>query len=242
VRVRHGNFADPTSLLSAFEGATQVLVVSASQTGGDAVAAHRSAIDAAVTTGAQRVLYTSHMGASLTSLFAPMPDHATTEAILAETGVAYTSLRNGFYASTVMMLLGHALQTGELAAPHDGPVAWTAHADLAEIAAIALADGGLDGLTPALTGSDAIDMTGIAALASELSGREIRRTVISDNQYKSNLIGNGAPASAADMLVGLFQAARHGDFAPTDPTLARLLGRTPASLRDVMSTAIVKPS
>ena len=82
-------------------------------------------------------------------LFLPMLDHAATEAALQDSGVAFTSLRNGFYATTTVQLLRGALQTGELAAPEDGPVSWTSHADLAEAAAIALTGHDLDGLTPA---------------------------------------------------------------------------------------------
>ena len=132
VRVRRGDFTEPDSLAGAFEGATQVLIISASETGGTAVAAHAAAADAARAAGAERILYTSHQGASADSLFAPMPDHAATERHLAGTGTPFTALRNGFYASTIPHLLGRALETGELVAPADGPVSWTAHADLAE--------------------------------------------------------------------------------------------------------------
>src|SRR5690242_8362571 len=79
VRVRRGDFADAASLAHAFEGATQVLVVSVDAMGEEAVARHRAAIDAAVAAGARRLLYTSHMGASATSLFQPCRDHAATE-------------------------------------------------------------------------------------------------------------------------------------------------------------------
>jgi hypothetical protein len=36
------------------------------------------------------------------------------------------------------------------------------------------------------------------------------------------------------MLLGFFQAARRGDFAATDPTLAELLGRTPRTVTDLL--------
>ncbi|MGH3378238.1 MAG: NAD(P)H-binding protein, partial [Actinoallomurus sp.] len=76
VRVRRGDFTDPGSLAAAFEGAAQVLIVSANETGGAAVAQHTAAIDAARAAGAKRLLYTSHQAAGADSLFAPMPDHA----------------------------------------------------------------------------------------------------------------------------------------------------------------------
>lgn len=238
VRVRRGDFADPSSLTHAFEGASQVLIVSTDATGEAALRAHRAAIEAAAAAGADRIHYTSHMGASPSSPFAPMPDHAATEAALRESGVPFTSLRNGFYASTTLMLLGDALATGELVAPEDGPVAWTDHADLAEAAALALTGDALDGPTPALTGPEAVDLAGVAALATRLTGRPVRRVVVSDADYRARLLRHGLPEAQADLLVGLFAASRRGDFAPADPTLARLLGRPTVPLADALSVAL----
>jgi len=237
VRVRPGDFADAPSLAHAFEGASQVLIVSSGTTGGTAVGQHRTAIDAAKAAGAGRILYTSHMGANPSSPFSPMADHAATEAALRESGVAFTSLRNGFYATTTLWLLGAALQTGKLVAPEDGPVSWTAHADLAQAAAIALTQENLDGITSALTGSEAIDMAGAAAIAAELTGRPIRRVVVPESEHRAGLIARGLPESAVDMQMGLFAASRLGDFAEVDPTLAQLIGRPPTSLRDVLAAA-----
>ncbi|MFJ5268646.1 NAD(P)H-binding protein [Streptomyces sp. NPDC088358] len=238
VRVRRGDFADPASLAHAFEGAAKVLVVSTDATGETAVHHHRTAVEAAVAAGAEHVLYTSHMGANPSSPFPPMPDHAATEAALRDCGVAFTALRNGFYATSAVMLLGAAAQTGELVAPEDGPVAWTAHADLAEAAALALTGEDLDGVTPALTGSEALDMAGVAAIASRLTGRPVRRIVVSDADYRAGLIAHGLPEPTADLLVGLFAASRQGGFAPADPTLGRLLGRPTTSLADVLKPAL----
>lgn len=237
VRVRRGDFADPASLAHAFEGASKVLVVSTDSVGATAVDHHRTAIKAAVAAGASRVLYTSHMGANPLSAFAPMPDHAATEASLQDCGVPFTALRNGFYASTIPRLLSGALQTGELIAPEDGPVAWTDHADLASVTALALTSDVLDGVTPALTGTEAIDLARVA----ELSDRPIRRVVVSDADYRTHLVDRGVPEQAADMLVSLFVASRAGEFAPADPTLATLLGRAPVSVADVLKTVPTAP-
>src|SRR4051794_8742979 len=81
VRVRAGDFDDPAALAAAFEGASQVLVVSVDGLGEAAVRRHRAAIAAAHGAGA-RVLYTSHQNASPGSPFAAAPDHAATEAAL----------------------------------------------------------------------------------------------------------------------------------------------------------------
>lgn len=239
VRIRRGDFDDPESLAHAFEGASRVLIVSVNSTTGEAaVRQNRTAIEAARAAGAQRVFYTSHVGSDPISAFPPVREHAATETALRDSGVAFTSLRNGFYAATVPMLLGNALETGELRAPEDGPIDWTTHADLAEAAAVALTDESLTDTVLYLTASEAIDMDGVAAIASEVTGRQIRRVVVPDAEYRAGLVDQGFPEPAADSLLGIFVASRQGAFARVDPTLARLIGRTPMSLRDVLKAAI----
>lgn len=239
VRVRQGDFADAASLRHAFEGASQVLIISAATTGEVAVQQHRAAIEAARAAGARRILYTSHMGASPASAFAPMVDHAATEALLQTSGVAFTSLRNGFYAASAIMLMGQALETGKLVAPKDGPVSWAAHADLAQAAALALTEEGrLTNLTPPLTGAEALDLSDIAAMASALTGRPITRITVTDDEFRAGLLSHGLPEARADMLVGLFVASRRGEFAAVNSTLERLLGRPPISMREVLARHI----
>ena len=238
VRVRRGEFADRASLDDAFEGATQVLIVSVDELGDVAVARHGAAIDAARAAGARRILYTSHMGAAPDSPFAPAPDHATTEALLRESSVPFTTLRNGFYANTAMMLVGQALQSGTLTAPEDGPVSWTAPADLAEAAAVVLShEGMLDGATPPLVGGEAVDLTALAAIASEVHGREITRVTVSEDEYRNTLVAHGTPERFAEMFLGMFRASRRGDFASNDPTLHRLIDHPPTPIRDILAGA-----
>ncbi|MEU1123038.1 NAD(P)H-binding protein [Streptomyces sp. NPDC005899] len=239
VRVRRGDFSDPDTLKDAFEGARQVLVVSANDTGEAAVAQHAAAVDAARAAGAGRILYTSHQGARADSLFAPMPDHAATEQYLSEARTPFTALRNGFYASTVPLLLGRALETGELVAPADGPVSWTSHADLAEAAAVLLADEGrYDGATPPLTAPDALDLDDVAGILTRLTGRTVRRVVTDDDEWVAGLIEHGVPAAQAQMLIGMFHASRRGEFATTGPALEELLGRGATPLSAVLEEAL----
>ena len=237
VRVRRGDFADPATLTDAFEGATQVLIVSVDELGEAGVARHAAAIDAARAAGARRILYTSHMGARPDSPFAPAPDHATTEARLRDSGVPFTSLRNGFYVNTARMLVDRALQTGRLTAPPDGPVSWTAPADLAEAAAVILTgEGELDGPTSPLAIPEAIDLSDLAAIASEVHGREISRVTVTEDEYRDSLVAEGTPERYAEMFLGMFQASRRGDFATEDATLERLIGRPPTAIRDALAS------
>ena len=43
------------------------------------------------------------------------------------------------------------------------------------------------------------------------------------------------PPRAAEFTLGIFRAARRGEFAVTDPTLDGLLGRPATSVREVLA-------
>ncbi len=235
VRVRQGSFTDPAGLAHAFEGASQVLIVSVDKMGDECVKQHRTAIEAAVASGARRILYTSQMGSSAASHFQACRDHAATEDELRACGVPFTALRNGFYATSAAHFLGNAAESGELALPADGPVAWTAHADLAEATAAILADEGrFDGPTPPLTAGQALTFDDIAAITTEITGRPVTRTTSPGDQFRAQLVTQGVPEQTADQLLGIFAAARAGEFATIDPTLAELIGREPITLEKVL--------
>lgn len=239
VRVRQGDFTQPDGLKRAFDGAEQVLVVSAAIRGGGALDANRAALDAARAAGAGRVLYTSHQGSSPTALFAPHTIHHATEQHLQGLGIPFTSLRNGFYASTLATSIGDALTTGVIAAPADGPVSWTAHVDLAEVAAIALTtDGVLTGLTPPLTATELVDLDGVAEILGEISGRVIRRIVVDDEEWKAGAIAGGLPPMVAEFSLGMYRAARAGEYAVTDPLLEQVVGRPTTPVRTTLAQIV----
>ena len=184
----------------------------------------------------RRIVYTSHMGASAASAFKPMHDHAAAEAMLREAGVAWTALRNGFYASTLPTMVGDAALSDVLAAPEDGKVSWTAHADLAAAAAeILLQEGWFEGPTPPLTASEALDLSDVAAILSDLNEKPIQRCTVTEEEQAAKMADRGVSAAAIEFTLGLYRAARSGEFEAVDPTLANLLGRKPTTVRSVLA-------
>lgn len=238
VRVVQADYAERVSLRRAFDGAEQVLMVSsnAAAQGGDPLAQHANVIDAARCAGVGRLVYTSHMGASATSAFPPMHTHHVTEGMLGESGLAWTALRDGFYANSIVAMVRDGIEAGVLAFPEDGKVSWTAHADLAEVAAAVLAQPGrFEGPTPPLTAQEALDLDDIAAIATKLTGRDVRRERISDAEMEARLTGQGLPAPAVRISLGMFRASRAGEFAAVDPTLPVLIGRPTTSLSQMLA-------
>ncbi|MFF4315663.1 SDR family oxidoreductase [Streptomyces sp. NPDC001507] len=237
VRVRQGSYEDPAALRHSFEGAAQILLVSSNDPHADAVALHRVGIEAAVAAGAGRILYTSHQGAGADSPFHPARDHAATEQLLADSGVAWTSLRNGFYAHSLSWLLGPWQRTGTITAPEDGPVSWTDRPDVAEAAAVILAgDLTFDGPVT-LTAGQAVTFDDVAVMASQASGHEVTRVTLDDEAWIADKVAAGTPEAMARMTLTTFRAARQGRFAGVDPLLAELLGREPRSVTDHLMDA-----
>ena len=227
VRVRRGDFTQPETLAHAFEGATAVLVISASIRGDAATRANLAAIDAAAAAGARRIVYTSHQAAAHDSRFEPQKVHAATQDHLGALGVPFTALRNGFYASTLERFAAEARSTGRIVAPQDGPFSWTAHEDLAEVAARALAgEADLDGVTPPLTAPETLDLQAVADLLG------VERVTVEDETWAAGAVANGLAPDLAEFTLGMYRAARHGEFAVTDPALEQLLGRPARTVRE----------
>lgn len=243
VRIVQADYDERDSLLRAFEGAEQVLMISsnAAARGADPLAQHANVIASARAAGVGRLVYTSHMGASATSAFPPMHTHEATERMLGDSGMAWTALRDGFYASSIVALVRDGIAAGILAFPDDGKVSWTAHADLAEAAAAILTrPGRFEGPTPPLTAQEALDLDDIAAIAGKITGRAIRRERISDAEMEARLKGQGLPPAVVRISLGMFRASRAGEFATVDPTLPALIGRSTTSLSHILTLECAK--
>ena len=133
---------------------------------------HRAFIDAAARAGVGHIVYTSFAGASPDADFTLGRDHADAEEAIKASGMAYTLLRDNFYAD---LLPFFADEQGVIRGPAgDGRVAAVARADVADVAAAVLRDPTTHaGATYELTGPEALTMAEIAARAGKVLGREL---------------------------------------------------------------------
>ncbi|CAL9634033.1 NmrA family NAD(P)-binding protein [Streptomyces albus] len=237
VRVRQGSYEDPAALRDSFAGAEQVLLISGNDPAADMVGLHRNAVEAAVAAGAGRILYTSQQGAAPGNPYRPSDIHIATEAILGDSGVAWTALRNGAYGP-LDHLLGPWQRTGVIAQPEDGPVPYTDRDDIAEATAIILAeDRSFDGPVT-LTAPTALTFDDFAKIASGLTGRTVERVVVDGERWVADQVTAGVPEQMARNMLTWYQAARAGWFAEADPLLAELLGRAPRTAEDRLAAEI----
>ncbi|MFF0671603.1 NAD(P)H-binding protein [Streptomyces tendae] len=237
VRVRQGSYEDPAALRDSFAGAEQVLLVSGNDPAADIVGLHRGAVEAAVAAGVRRIVYTSQQGAVPGNPYPPSRFHIATEAILADSGVAWTALRNGAYGP-LDQVLGPWRRTGVIAQPQDGPVPYTDRDDIAEATAAVLAgDRTFDGPVD-LTAPTAVTFEDVAKIASDLTGGTVERVVLDDEQWVADQVAAGVPEEMARLMLTWYQAARAGHFAAAGPLLADLLGREPRTVADRLAAGL----
>ncbi|MEA2282660.1 MAG: hypothetical protein QOK21_3267 [Solirubrobacteraceae bacterium] len=235
VTIRHGDFDDADSLVPAFEGGDRMLLISTLAVG-RRVPQHRAAIEAASAAGIRRVVYTSFPK--------PVPDHPVgpiatehgeTEAILHDSGLDWTVLRNASYAELQVPPGALAVAGGKLYTnAGDGRLVSVSRRDCARAAAVVMTTDGHAGKTYDVTGQEALSQTELASLLSEVSGRAVKLAPVGDRMLSWGLARNGAPKPIARAIVAFGKAVREGYYDVVDPAVTTLTGVPPRSLRDVL--------
>ncbi len=235
VVVRQGDYTEPEQLRAALTGVETVLLVSSSQVG-QRTAQHAAVIGAAVAVGVQRLVYTSLLRADTTQL--PLaPEHEATEALLRDSGLRVTVLRNGWYTENYTTQLAGYLQRGEvLGAAGDAMVAAATIADYAAAAVAVLTEEGHDGAVYELGGTP-FTLAELATTVTEVTGTPVVYRDLPVAELARVLEGSGMPAGTAGFVASLSEASGRGDMNADPATLTRLIGRPSTPLRDAVAAA-----
>lgn len=239
VTVRTADFDNPASLDAAFAGAGKVLIIStdALDTPGKRLAQHKAAVAAASRAGAKHILYTS-MPQPDDSLVTFAPDHLGTEQAIKATGIAYTILRDGWYAENLFMSLPHALQTGAwYTSTGQGRIAHITRADTAAAIAGAVLKAGAESRTYTLTGAKSRTAEEIAAIVSEAAGKPLAVVHVTDAQLAEGLKAAGLPEFVVPTVVSFDANTREGKIAMVTDDAQTLSGRAPTSLEDFVAAS-----
>jgi NAD(P)H dehydrogenase (quinone) len=233
--VRRGDFDDPDSLVSAFEGGERMLLVSTLSVG-RRVPQHRAAIEAAAVAGVRHLVYTSFpKPAPNHPVGAIATEHGETEAILQASGLEWTVLRNATYAELQIPPGALAVAGGKLYTnAGDGRLASVSRRDCARAAAAVMTTDGHAGKTYDVTGQEALSQSELVGLLSEVSGRSIELVPVGDRALSWGLTRNGAPKPIARSIVAFGKAVREGYYDVVDPAVQTLTGAPPSTLRDVL--------
>ncbi|MDM2732445.1 SDR family oxidoreductase [Citrobacter sp. Cy070] len=160
-------------------------------------------------------------------------EHIATEKMLAESGIAYALLRNGWYTENYLASAPAALEHGVfIGAAGEGKIASATRADYAAAAARVISEDGHAGKTYELAGDAGWTLSQLAAELAKQSGKKVVYQNLSETDFAAALKGFGLPAGLADMLADSDTGASKGGLFDDSHTLSKLIGRPTTSLAD----------
>lgn len=224
VQVRRGDYNDKAALDRALLGVEKLLLISSSEVG-QRTSQHRNVIEAANAADVQLIAYTSLLHAD-TSPLGLAAEHVETEKLLADSGLAYALLRNGWYSENYLASVPAALQHGLfIGSAGDGKIASATRADYAEAAARVLTLDDQAGRVYELAGDDAWTLSDLCASLSALSGNTVAYQNLSEADFAAALMGAGLPEGFAKLLADSDAGAAKGGLFDDGHQLSTLIGR-----------------
>ena len=240
VEVRTADYTQPETLTKAFAGVDRLLLISSSENG-KRKTQHRNVIDAVKHAGVGLIAYTSILHADTSPLFLA-EEHRDTERALADSGVPFVLLRNGWYTEVYTWRLPFALQHGALmGAAGDGRISSAARADYAGAAATVLAGGEHAGRTYELAGDASFTLADLVAVVAQASDKPMTYRDMTPEAFRSALSETGAPEMLARILSDTDAGVAKGALFDEGGALARLIGRPTTPYRSTIEAFVRKP-
>ncbi|MGW4957309.1 NAD(P)H-binding protein [Nonomuraea sp. NPDC004186] len=211
------DLADPDTFDAALAGVTKVFLY-----------AERRGLDdfvtRAATAGVEHIVLLSALLADPASTDAIGRMHGDAEQAVARSGIAWTFLRPGAFATNTLQWAPSVRAEGVVRDPFpDSRSAPVHEADIAAVAALALTEPGHEGATYPLTGPELVSRSRQAELIGEAIGRPVRFVVQDLEEYRAELSAWTTP-QVADVVIKESAAAVDRPLPPTD-TVEKVTGR-----------------
>ncbi|WP_449554854.1 SDR family oxidoreductase [Lelliottia amnigena] len=237
ITVRQADYTDQTAFTAALKGVEKLLLISSSEVG-QREPQHKNVINAAKTAGVKFVAYTSLLHADKSPL-GLANEHVATEKALADSGIPFALLRNGWYTENYLASAPPAIEHGVfIGAAGDGKIAAATRADYAAAAAKVIAEDGHAGNVYELAGDSAWTLTELAAELSKQSGKPVAYQNLSEADFAAALKSVGLPAGLADMLADSDTGASKGGLFDDSHTLSKLIGRATTPLAESVKSIL----
>jgi uncharacterized protein YbjT (DUF2867 family) len=230
-----GDLSHADSLGAAFDGVDTVFLVW-----------HQASVehpDAAIARHARRLVYLSSLTVrdDLEVQTHPMTaTHAEIEDLIRGSGLAWTFLRAGTFASNALGWADEIRDTGAVRLPYPqagrSPIVAD---DIAAVAARTLTDSGHDGMTHVLTGPEQLTLAEMLATIGVAIGRPVRADAIPPEIARAELVAGGASEELAAAALA-YWARLVAEPEPVADTVERITGtqaRTFASWTHTHATA-----
>jgi uncharacterized protein YbjT (DUF2867 family) len=225
VEVVRADLADAGSLPAAFEGADAAFLYTVFGDSAPALAAAKRA-------GIRHVVLLSSQAVAAFESGNEIADrHRTVERAVEASGLAWTFLRPGGFASNVRWWAPQVRESGVVRGVYPEATSALIHpADIAAVAVLALTGDGHDGAAYPLTGEQVLSQAEQAGVIGDVIGRPVRYEEIGEDEYVA-LLSRSIPEQYAR---GALAAQRAMAGRPTfvSPVFRELTGRAPRTLAD----------
>lgn len=226
-------YDDAEGMRRACEGVTALFLVSAREAL-DRVEQHRTAIDAAVAAGVERIVYLSFIGAAADATFTFARDHFHTEDHIKKSGVAFTFSRQNLYMDILPFIGG---EEGVIRGPAGvGRVAPVLRDDVANAVAAMLSAPGHEGKTYELTGPRALTLGEIAALLSKFGKKTVTYVNESLDEAYASRATYGAPDWEVEGWVTTYTSIAAGELDVVTDHIERLTDDQPVDVVEFLHT------
>ena len=237
VQVREADYGNSAALAQALQGVEKLLLISSSEVGQRAPQ-HRNIINAAKSAGVQLIAYTSLLHAD-TSPLGLRAEHIETENDLAQSGIPFVLLRNGWYSENYLASVPAALEHGAfIGSAGDGKIASASRQDYAAAAAKVLSLDNQAGKVYELAGDEAWTLTELAEKLSALTGKSVVYENLSEADFAAALQNAGLPEGFARLLADSDVGASKGGLYDDSHQLSRLIGRPTTSIDDSLKASL----
>ena len=162
--------------------------------------------------------------------------HILAEKLIKESALPYTILKHALYADIVPSFMGdHVIKTGVIYLPAgNGKAAFTSRTDMALAGAAVISGTGHENKTYEISVNKSYSFTDVAAILTELSGKQINYTAPDADTFSKVMVQAGVPEAGIQVMASFCKAIAQGEFDFPDSTLEKLIGRKPESINDFL--------
>lgn len=237
VQVRVADYNDKKALTAAFADIEKLLLISSSEVGQRAPQ-HRNAIESAKEAGVALIAYTSLLHAD-TSPLGLAAEHRETEKKLADSGIPFVLLRNGWYTENHLASVPAALEHGAyIGSAGNGKISSASRADYALAAVRVLTTDNQAGRIYELAGDTAWTLSDLTAAISELTGKKVVYQHLSEADYNAALTSAGLPPVFANLLADCDAGAEKGALFDDSHQLSTLIGRPTTPFKESLKAIV----
>jgi len=225
-----GDLEKPETLAAAFSGIRKVFVLSV---GPRLATMEANAFEAARAAGVEHIVKLSgrHVGADFMAATPLASWHAQSEQRLQSSGLSWTILRPGSFASNFLMWLDREQSTVALPVG-DGKDTFIDPRDIAAVAVALLTTSGHDGAIYEITGPEWLTLGQATHKISEATGKPVTYTNIPEQVMLQAMVAQGIPTALAESMLSFFSGVKAGKIYSPTHTVEEVLGRPPRSFDD----------